>query len=306
MPLYDLRPRFDSSSKSDKTTEYTYKYWGYSNSPTDTMRDILADPLTPRRHARDANDPRARFVSVQAQRAGTSKKIWDITAVSSTEVDEEEQDENPLARPAEYAWRGSLEEIAALTDGKGRPHVNTAGDYFEGATKKRPLAVVQIEKNIPPGGAAWLLTHLGKANKDAIKLDGLRFQAGTLMLTGLSIPKPTRENDVRFRACEIELTHNPDTWVVEHLNRGLREIKGTQTTDKSTGELKTVYKKVEILDDDGKPITEPVFLDKQGRAIRETDDDGRERLKHPIEPSEIITIQGEIERIAFKRKLPLF
>lgn len=305
MPLYDLRPRFGGSGNDDDSgTEYTYKYWGFSNSASDTMRDILADPLCPRRHQRDENDPRARFVSVQAELAGKSRVIWDITAISSTQIDEEEQDENPLARPAEYSWRGSIEEIAALTNSKGEPHVNTAGDYFEGATRKRPAAVLSVSKNIPPVGASWLLTHLGKTNRGTIKLDGLAFREGRLMFTGVSLPKPERENDIRYRPATLEFTHNPDGWSIENLNRGLREIKEVEVLSETTGEIETIYKKIEILDDDGKPITEPVFLDAEGKAIREVDDDDRERLKHPIEKSEIITIKDEIEKINFS-KLPL-
>ena len=215
---------------------------------------------------------------------------------------------NPLSRRAEITFETSLVEQPTFRTADNRPIVTTAGEFIEGVMERIPLVEYTLVKNLPTD-PAWLQTHLGAVNGDAIKLRGLTWAPKTLLLNSVSGGAYTVENRTEFAPFTLKVIADVRTWTQEVWNRGTVELKKVWRTyddpsSKSGLAHKQVWVQVPIeTGDPPEPVSDPVPIDIKGRAVvnyLQRDE------KQPIRPDSLIKLYFETQKtLQFQGVLPL-
>lgn len=234
------------------------------------------------------------------QRDGTN--IFDITVEYSTAIS---KPGDPLADPAEIEWETYDEIRQVHLDNEGRPLVNTAGSPIRDLTEPWSSWVINVRKKVGTV-PRWILNYGNAVNSDSVRVDGVTFGPRELRLKRIHLGGYSEQDETRFRYLTMQLHHNPKTWDRFILNRGLYEVEEKRVGRRQTTGLGAFVKTlVPILNDDGHPITEPQFLDEDGRRPRVLDEFGAERLKWPLDPEDIIILRKKTAIQQPFRTLPL-
>ncbi|MBR9800558.1 hypothetical protein GYB59_02130 [bacterium] len=178
------------------------------------------------------------------------------------------EEPDPRKRPPVYSLKSITHSYTDVMDADGTPFTNTAGDFMQDIPERSISAWrLTIKKNLPVTWPDWLKEDFNEAvNKSEIKIAGLKWPKHTLRIADLDIGEPEEEKIFRFCPMTMVIEFHPKTWAIKSVSRGLFE----RYVDSGTiaGEPPK-WKKRLILNSNGEPIDEPVFLDKQGTAIRE-------------------------------------
>jgi hypothetical protein len=288
----------------------TRKFVALMSSPLDTLRDILTSPLVPKPYMPHPLINKMWVTDVNPQQDEDCPTKWDTEVEYSSLLEKRELDKNPLARPALISWTSADFSRVVMLDANGRPILNAASDLVEDITKESSNWVIKVEKNIVKM-PKWVLSYKDAVNSDAVKIENLQFPPDSLKIRRLERSEIQEENDHTFYKLSFELHHNPEGWTTQIPNRGFNEIEEyevvTGTKDSGgTGLITQVpiiekrKRKKRILID-GEYPSEPQFLDKQGRLIRDKNGDP----KQPLSPSDIVILKKQLEpRLPF-RVLPL-
>jgi hypothetical protein len=308
MALISLKQTGNSELKSENGRKrmYTRTYVGLSDDPTDDNLIIRNDPLCPKELDSDPFDPLAVIVAVQCKRrTAKSFKIWDITITSTTEFDTTLLERpSPLDRAASWESETVLYERPILKDIKGNLITNTAGDLFEGAKEYAVGWTFHATKNIAPVPLDWVDDFVNAVNDAPVTIDGKRCDTKTVWFRSARISSIRQQAGVRYRPGSFVFEYNPAGWWFEPLNRGYRELEERQQPVASApGTFETVRRLVEIVDDKGRPVSSPQFLDRDGRVYRVNDPtSGKLVRKIPLEPSDVITLRFEVKKpVSFRR-----
>lgn len=191
---------------------------------------------------------------------------------SSRAEDQEQTIENPLARPVQFAYDGSLVEEPYFRDTDGNPNTNSAGeDFLDLPQRLRPDATFTFTRNVAAYDDAKRRSFLGHTNSNATTLNGRTYAAGTLLVSKWSSSGPNTENDVTFWTETIQVTEAPEgqTWDDEFEDRGYHEL--------DSGEL------VPIVGADGQPVRTPYPLDGSGSKQASPTDTPATIVRKPYE-----------------------
>jgi len=192
--------------------------------------------------------------------------IWTVTI---DWTDDWPSEPDPRKRPPRYTLGSISIGYSELFDSEGKPYQNTAGDFFSDLPEKKLAAWrLTIEKNIPVPWPDWILEYNSAVNDAAVKLGGVRWPKETLLITDLSIGDTETENVFTYAPMSMVVEYNPRTWVQRIPNRGLYERY--IATDGGFNPDNIEWKKRRILNASGEQVDEPVWLDKNGSAIRES------------------------------------
>ncbi len=168
-----------------------------------------------------SNEPR--------RREGTL--LWDVTVQYSAELQEREEDENPLARPAKISWSAAMYQRATLFDADGKPIRNAAGDLFDPQEVEDERWVISVKKNVA-AVPKWILSYRMVVNDGAVRIQGLTFAKETLRLQGLAISEEQIENNIPFYEVSFELHFREEGWRRPLINRGYNELVESKDPDK--------------------------------------------------------------------------
>lgn len=258
-------------------------------------------------HPRDPQCFVERFDAIQRSNA----LIWDITVDWSNR---QELPENPLAKPAAIVLNTQFEQLPVVLDKDNRPIVNTAGQLIEGLEEPYPIINFRCSKNIA-SYPDWLFDYPLATNSDVVRIKGKVCAPRTLKIGALSIgddQSVTVGNKIiDYMQLNLELLQNAQTWDKVVLNRGTSEITLRSFTN-SKGKLVIVRELKPCKDPaTGDPVSEPVFLDPDGRRPR-VDDAGKlvtladeikalkqgqtlqTFIKEPLDPSDIVILKKRI------------
>lgn len=288
---------------------YTRTYIGVSNDPADDNLTIRNDPLCPKELAPDPFDPLARIVAVRCKRRSNKAfTFWDITLTSTTEFESDEASDgnapSPVDRSASWESETVLYERPILRDIRGNLITNTAGDLFEGAKEYAVGWTFHATKNIAPVPLDWIDDFVNAVNDAPVTIDGKRCDTKTVWVRSARISSVRQQAGVRYRPGGFVFEYNPFGWWFEPLNRGYRELEERrEPIPGQPGSFTTVRRLVEILDDKGRQVSSPQFLDRDGRVPRVEDTaTGKLVRKLPLEPSDIITLKFEVKNpVSFRR-----
>jgi hypothetical protein len=291
--------------------EYRRRYLAELTSPRNPGAQIVLHAPFLGRWQPHPDDPQAKLVSLEV----TARKhtlIYDVLADYSTDI---AIPENPLDEPADIDVTTQTIALPITRDALGEPIVNTAGSLVEGIEEDFDLPVFSVSKKIGRF-PQWLLTYPQAVNSDVVRMKGLICEPRTLKIGRIRIGSEDIQDDTPFMPLSMELVHNPFTWDRWFLNRGFEEVAVVTTQDEE-GELQEVLTRIRCLDEDQEPITEPAFLDEDGRRPRVTLD-GRAvtlqqereqqlvtKLKHPLDPEDIIVLRRQTRKALPFRVLPL-
>jgi hypothetical protein len=147
-------------------------------------------------------------------RQSDNPKVWEIRVEYDSETDDEE--ENPLDRPAVYAWSFQPATRAVWKDIDGHGILNSAGQYFDPPIEiddSRPvLTVTRNEADFDPA--------LAISYQDAVNdSDFLGFDAGQAKVANISATSQF-ENDVAYWQVQYEFHFRREGWELQILDQG--------------------------------------------------------------------------------------
>lgn len=200
----------------------------------------------------------------------------------------------PLSEPPKISLKSATIQIPVLFDRNGDPIVNTAGDLVTGL--KRPLSVwvINISMNVA-SVPRWIGSYGDAVNNSSVRLRGIDFPKRTLKLVDINIPTEEFHQDSgeEYIPMEIEIHYREDTWVEKYPNKGLYEL--IEESDGAFGDSETITeKKIRITNKDGTPVSQPQFLNEDGRRPFTVDDDGNEVIKERLDPEDIVTNEYDL------------
>jgi hypothetical protein len=179
--------------------------------------------------------------------------------------------DNPLNRKAEIEVETTTLREIIETDLEGNPLVNTAGDLLVGVEEDETLWDIAIVKNVRPTLPAWFEDYGNALNRDSVRIKGVTARKMQLKISGVKIPDSQAENGIEFIRLSIRMLYRKKGWERRFLNFGLRE-KVFHSLPFEAGQVGfQSYSTLEpIRDHKGHVIEQPVALDAEGRACRET------------------------------------
>jgi len=304
MASYDIieRPLQSGSNSQGSNIERTRRFIVQTDDPGATIDDIYLLKGIPKEYSPHPDNGQLLATDIQVNQR--SRFMFDVVVPYSNEVDEEEKSANPLSRAAKIVPRGLQRQIPTLLDKDGKPYTNTAGDIVPGQTIEVTDMTFNISKNVasPP---RWLPEYWrGVVNSDDIRILGYTFKARHLKFRFGSL-EPSQEGKRKFWVLSFSLIERFESWDTVYANVGRRERVYPVPADELAflGELLTDeeiarYEKGNLADilvgDPPKPTDEPVWLDSDGKAIRESLSTESQNagvqapIKTKLEPSEII------------------
>ena len=227
-----------------------------------------------------------------------SRLVWELDA-EYTVVKGGQINANPLSREAIITGKSSLIEQPTFFDWENKPIVTTAGEFIPGVMQQIPTIEYTISKNLVTD-PAWLMTHVGGINSDAVRIRGLTWPAKTLMLGAVSFGEFKTEEKARYSEYTLTLMGDPRKWTHELWNVGTVELYESKY---GKGVGKTIWRQRPITAGSPPvPVESPVPLDDRGRAIV----DYLSNSGEPVKASALRKLRFDTQRIvAFNGALPL-
>ena len=124
-----------------------------------------------------------------------------------------------------FRSRSSSIAVPAFYDSRGYPLVNTAGDLYEGLTRKVRTRTVNVTYNattIP----TWLFALADTINDAAVTILGESYPAGTCLLKDVEVPdEPERDPaGSLYYPVTYTIEINPMGWFILLPNKGANEL----------------------------------------------------------------------------------
>ncbi|MFH5805285.1 hypothetical protein [Alienimonas sp. DA493] len=167
--------------------------------------------------------------------------------------DEDEREDNPLARPFKWTSRGQGRAVARDKDRNGDAILTSAGlppttlpetEVYDG--------VLTIEGNVAAYSEATAALYRGKLNSATF----LGYPPRSVKCLNVSGEGPLVENEVTFYKLTIEVAHRPGGWDFQRLDADVYETASTEAGG--------VPRRIEF---NGEQITDPWPLDGAGGVV---------------------------------------
>jgi len=269
------------TNESSLTRTYGRTFQVLSNYALETVPTVGNAPGIPQLWNRYPADIVCYCNKIDVKRVSNSRQAWTVSASYTNKIDEEDEpEENPLARPWKLNWSSASFQIVAergikreTIDAQGitivaapagdiqGPIVNSVGDQFDPPVQiESSNWTVTAKKNIATV-PTWLMDYRDSLNDAAITIAGVEFQKHELRISSMSIGEFTVENDVGFFPFQVTMQQKGETWMREILDQGTHEIKTVNVGGTP------VQSRVRIVDKKGQHVTEPIRLDGEGLKL---------------------------------------
>lgn len=147
-------------------------------------------------------------------------------------------------------WRG-LANSKDQPASTGKPAINSAGDPVDGLEEEASMLRFTYTNTVATNPAFDMLLHYtNKCNFGLINILGIGCNSYTVRCTGFNASYDQKNN---VWSVTVELLYNPNGWEIRFYDAGFNEV--------IDGE------RVAILDKRGNPVSSPVALDGNGRAV---------------------------------------
>lgn len=207
----------------------------------------------------DIGDPfvdgdNAKCIGRRAQKTTKDQHIYDVTvSFSSKSEDQDQTEEDPLARDTDYDYSDSAITEPYFRDTDDNPVVNSAGEEFADLPQReRSIGRIRVTRNVSSFSDSTAQGFRDRVNSSSVTVNGTTYAAKTLRIAGWSASGPSVENGVTFWTETIDVAKNEDGWEDKFEDRGLNEL--------DSGELKP------ILDSEDNPVVLPYPLNGSGSA----------------------------------------
>jgi hypothetical protein len=252
-----------SGRETDKgQSEHTRQFRVVTTAATVGDLDVIAAPGIPRRGdvyaTGDSTDLGSIVKEISAEQDSDNPRVWIVRVEYGPPANEREQDQepNPLLRPAVLSWGFAKSSRVAWRDSKGKPVVNSAGEFFDPPVEcddSRP--VLTISRNERSFNPALAISYQDSVNADSF----LGFRPGVVKVAGISATNQV-ENNFFYWAVHYEFEFRREGWTTEILDQGRNRLVD--------GKLVPIYQR----DKNGQPIDNlivavPVKLNGEGGEL---------------------------------------
>jgi hypothetical protein len=264
------RGKWQQSEDGSETVVDVWEVW--TDAETDTITTVVTATGIPAKGASHPERASAIVVERSADHDDEVLRRWLVEVRYSTAITTREDADYNLQR-VKGGMRSSAIEVPAFYDARGYPLVNSAGDVYEGLTRKVRTRTVNVTYNATTF-PDWLFELSDTINAAAVTIHGRTYPAGTCALRDVELPdEPERDKSGNvYWPVSYTIEINPLGFFVLLPNKGPNELI-YQTRTSSTAAWADVTKATY----DGKTPT--------------TD---RRIIKRPIQTEEQMSTGGEI------------
>lgn len=269
--------------QSEDGSETAVDIWEIvTTSETTTITDILAATGLPAKGASHPEKTAAILVSPDLKQNEDVLTLWFYTARYSTKVTTRE-DAAYSAQRTKGGIKSAFKMVPAFYDARGYPLVNTAGDLYEGLTRKRRLRRYNCTHNFTTV-PNWFFDLSDTINNAAITIHGETYPAGCALLTDLDMPDEASRDKAGalYWPVTFSVEIDPDGYFVVLPNKGPHEYifqTRVNTSSAWSDVTKTVYDaqatanlkqkiKRRIQTVEGQDLAQDIWLDANGQARR--------------------------------------
>ena len=264
------RGKWQQSEDGSETVVDVWEVW--TDAETDTITTVVTATGIPAKGASHPERASAIVVERSADHDDEVLRRWLVEVRYSTAITTREDADYNLQR-VKGGMRSSAIEVPAFYDARGYPLVNSAGDVYEGLTRKVRTRTVNVTYNATTF-PDWLFELSDTINAAAVTIHGRTYPAGTCALRDVELPdEPERDKSGNvYWPVSYTIEINPLGFFVLLPNKGPNELV-YQTRASSTAAWADTTKATY----DGKTPT--------------TD---RRVIKRPIQTEEQMSTGGEI------------
>lgn len=264
------RGKWQQSEDGSETVVDVWEVW--TDAETDTITTVVTATGIPAKGASHPERASAIVVERSADHDDEVLRRWLVEVRYSTAITTREDADYNLQR-VKGGMRSSAIEVPAFYDARGYPLVNSAGDVYEGLTRKVRTRTVNVTYNATTF-PDWLFELSDTINAAAVTIHGRTYPAGTCALRDVELPdEPERDKSGNvYWPVSYTIEINPLGFFVLLPNKGPNELiyqTRTSSTAAWADTTKATY--------DGKTPT--------------TD---RRIIKRPIQTEEQMATGGEI------------
>lgn len=236
-----LKVRGQWQQDEDGTESVVDTYEVLASSETETIATILGASGIPADRSSHPERAAAICVTRDATPDPELLTVWTVNCRFTTKPNTYENDNYNLQKVKGGVQSGSI-EVPAFHDARGYPLVNSAGDLYEGLTRKVRTRVFNVTANLT-AIPDYLLNLSDTINDSAVTILGVSYPAGSCLLTDVNCPdEPTRDKaGNKYYPVTYKITYNPLGWYILLPNKGPNELV-YQTRTSSTANWQDVTK----------------------------------------------------------------
>lgn len=177
-------------------------------------------------------------------------------------IKEDQQEQNPLFRPARYSWRGRLGEEPVERDLNDEDIVNSARDPFDPPVMRRASsAVLTITRNESNPDLTLMDTYRDTYNSDIF----MGFAAGKWITGEFSMDGPEMDEQIVHYVCSYSFELNRSGWdKYYYVDKGYNAWEVIK--DPKTGQLISSKEAVKSIKD-GRSLNGQSLLDGNGKRL---------------------------------------
>ena len=270
-------------SQAEDGSETVVDVWEIlSTSETDSITTILGASGLPAKGSSHPEKTAAIVVERDCDHHDEVLSVWYYNVRYSTKITTREDAEYTAQRVKGGMRSGSI-EVPAFYDSRGYPLVNTAGDLYEGLSRKVRTRVVNVTGNFA-SVPQFLFDLSDTVNAAAVTIHGVSYPAGSCLLTDVDMPdEPSRDKAGNlYLPISYKVEINPMGWWILLPNKGMNELvyqTRTSSTAAWTDTTKALYDakspttdrqiiKRRIQTTEQQDIPGDIWLDANGQAQR--------------------------------------
>jgi hypothetical protein len=212
------------SQSEDGSEEVTDLWEILTTSETDTYSTVLGAAGLPAKGASHPEKTAAIVVTRECKQDDAVLTLWYMTVKYSTAI--RTREDAPYAtQRVKGGMRSASILVPAFYDTKGYPLVNTAGDLYEGLTRKIQTRAINVTYNSPTV-PEWLFRLADTVNAAAVTIHGETYPALTCALRDVEMPdEPERDNAGNlYWPITYTIEINPLGWFTMLPNKGANEL----------------------------------------------------------------------------------
>jgi hypothetical protein len=253
-----------------------------STSETDSITTILAASGLPAKGSSHPEKAAAIVTELDCDHHDEVLSVWYYNVRYSTKIQTREDAEYASQRVKGGMRSGSV-DVPAFFDSRGYPLVNTAGDLYEGLSRKVRTRVVNVTANFATV-PQFLFELSDTVNSAAVTIHGQSYPAESCLLTDVDMPdEPSRDKAGNlYLPISYKVEINPMGWWILLPNKGMNELvyqTRTSSTAAWTDTTKALYDsktpttdrqviKRRIQTTEQQDIPGDIWLDANGQAQR--------------------------------------
>ena len=276
-------------SQAEDGSETVVDVWEIlSTSETDSITTILSAAGLPAKGASHPEKTAAIVTERDCDHHDEVLNVWYFNVRYSTKITTRE-DQGYATQRVKGGMRSGSIDVPAFYDSRGYPLVNTAGDLYEGLTRKLRTRVVNVTANFT-SVPDFLFEISDSVNAAAVTIHGKSYPAGSCLLTDVDMPdEPSRDKDGNlYIPVSYRVEINPQGWWILLPNKGMNELV-YQTRASSTAAWVDVSKATY----DGKtPTTDRQIIKRRIQTVEQQDIPGDIWLDANGQAQRIVTLSS--------------